>query len=421
MRGTWTDTNTKARGMIMCCSDDMAFSAFAAVNRTRKHLDSKLSIVIMHCSELSNSSINMLLTLESVSVMDICSSNPNNIIPHDFLSIASKDRLQGFYCKPAALIASPFQETIVVDVDVIWFEKPELLFDAPGYHSSGALFFRDRLFYEYKGQPKSSLNFTMVKKYIEYHIQKTITPNDAMTLSRAHGESYYWRYLAHKQEKPYQHIQDSSVIVFDSKRHPLTIQFMKNVLSSFSLGYGDKELYWIAVTITGENFAWEPFLPGIYGDCGAMFHFDPRHPKEWLPTPFYMNSEYILECSTFVGEYLENTISKPVPVNPQTKLFTMGKGSPRTSGLCDACKVMKCMPTPNYINKEIRIAQSIEINRPNRIKKSCMMFKQRHSAYMPFAMVEDGPADPPPEVLEALERIRNKYRANKGDENENAN
>jgi hypothetical protein len=43
------------------------------------------------------------------------------------------------------LIESPFNHTILVDSDVIWFKNPELLFEAPAYQSTGALYFRDRL------------------------------------------------------------------------------------------------------------------------------------------------------------------------------------------------------------------------------------------------------------------------------------
>ncbi len=45
---------------------------------------------------------------------------------------------------------------------------------------------------------------------------------------------------------------------------------MKDVLPTFTVGHGDKELYWIAATIAREAFAWEPFIAGTYGDCGVV-------------------------------------------------------------------------------------------------------------------------------------------------------
>ena len=48
------------------------------------------------------------------------------------------------------------------------------------------------------------------------------------------------------------------------------------MLAGFDIGYGDKEMYWIATTAAQEPFAFEPYLAGALGDCGAIVHFDPR-------------------------------------------------------------------------------------------------------------------------------------------------
>ena len=58
---------------------------------------------------------------------------------------AARYRLRGFLCKIAALIHSPFEETIVVDADVVWFKKPEILFESKEFKNTGSLFFRDRV------------------------------------------------------------------------------------------------------------------------------------------------------------------------------------------------------------------------------------------------------------------------------------
>ena len=44
-----------------------------------------------------------------------------------------------------------------------------------------------------------------------------------------------------------------------------TLALMQQVLPTFNLGHGDKELYWLAATAAGDPVAWEPFVAGAYG------------------------------------------------------------------------------------------------------------------------------------------------------------
>lgn len=55
--------------------------------------------------------------------------------------------------KPFAVIASRFQKTILVDADVIFLQKPEIIFDVhAGMETTGSSFHHDR---EYKMEGKS--------------------------------------------------------------------------------------------------------------------------------------------------------------------------------------------------------------------------------------------------------------------------
>lgn len=89
--------------------------------------------------------------------MDVCSSNALNV---------RREKLKGFFCKPMALMHSPYVNTAIIDTDVIWLQvskilnmenislinsrgifcikDPIVLFQSRGYQDSGTLFFRDR-------------------------------------------------------------------------------------------------------------------------------------------------------------------------------------------------------------------------------------------------------------------------------------
>jgi hypothetical protein len=115
----------------------MFIETIAMIEHTRFRSQSNLPITVAHCSELSKDSVAILKSVDNVNVIDLCGADYGQ-----FSSL--RPRLKGFFCKPAALIASPYTHTILADTDVVWFQKPELLFDSPRYVNTGTLFFRDR-------------------------------------------------------------------------------------------------------------------------------------------------------------------------------------------------------------------------------------------------------------------------------------
>ena len=160
-------------------------------------------------------------------------------------------------------------------------------------------------------------------------------------------------------------------MVIDKQRHVKTRQTLVKMIehSEYDLGYGDKEMFWLAMTISQEDFAFEPFLAGQYGDCsGFVLHYHPddndiaeelekherirerklveefdsskrvigtengqtstttpHHSKKKTKRevrPLYINAEYIVEYHEklrMVGEFLARSITKPVLIKPDMK------------------------------------------------------------------------------------------------------
>eukprot|EP01041_Mallomonas_annulata_P002635 gene2635-5171_t len=391
-----------SKGIVMCAAEFMVPDVQAVIHQIIHIWKSKLPIAIFHCNELSNSSISLLEQVPMLSIYDLC------IDKYEELK-CNKSRLQGFFCKPAALLYSPFQENILIDTDIIWFNNPDKLFDAPIYHKTGTIFFRDRFQYQYQGQPISSINQITMKEFFFQENSIEISSEYAKKLFHNNGISFIWKSFIDSKYKSLQHAQDSSVVVFDKSRHKKTLSIIKHLLSNFSIGYGDKEIYWIAATLAQEPFSFEPFLFAIYGDCGALIHYNPNDKYSLFPKPFYMNAEYLLECLTYLGENTEDFISKPVLVNKNTPLFTLGHTDKITHGLCGACTKIGCISTPNDVNKYIKLAQEEHLNRSHYVHKTtkCMIKRQQASVYKPFKVIEDSSfSQTPKEVLEEIERIR---------------
>jgi Mannosyltransferase putative len=118
------------------------------------------------------------------------------------------------------------------------------------------------------------------------------------------------------------------------------------------VGYGDKEIYWIAATIAGENFSFEPYLAGSYGDCGEILHFDPLSASSEA-APYFLNCQYIADGLGKVGKNFQSLISLPVLATKETKLFNMGEKDKKSAGRCGSCIAMGCSPVPPGVNEAI--------------------------------------------------------------------
>ena len=112
-----------------------------------------ISILVAHCRELPPSYIEALVA-ENVAVLDLCVRKLNSTDDDDlkvqlnekleYQNHSKNSRRRSFFCKPAALLSSPFDETMLLDHDVIWFGDPFKLWYFPEYLQTGSLFFLDR-------------------------------------------------------------------------------------------------------------------------------------------------------------------------------------------------------------------------------------------------------------------------------------
>jgi hypothetical protein len=151
---------------------------------------------------------------------------------------------------------------------------------------------------------------------------------------------------------------------------------------TLTLGYGDKEIYWIAATIVKDNFSFEPYLAGSYGDCGEIIHYDPlatlsntpniannmtpermnniilRANPSIMPNiipivPYFINCQYLSEGIDYIGKNLQTKISNPILISKDTKMFNMGKKDQQSAGRCGACEAMGCELISSKLTSDI--------------------------------------------------------------------
>ena len=325
----WHEYNdTFDKGIVTCAGNFMVPRVVAIIYVLRDLWKSKLPIAVFHCGEIDSRNKELLNLAEpNIYILDLCQE------PILGMSLdVSRKRLRGFYCKVAAMIKSPFKHSMMMDLDVIWLQSPEKLFESKTYQSTGALYFRDRTFTESRSNLNIEYrNYEFLKKFQDFNI--TINQTSASTLANSNGFSLFWRaWLSNTHEnKEFKYIsdyQDSSVLLIDRTTHPKTIDLMQKMLPDFDCGYGDKEIFWIASTIANEPFTFEPFLSGQYGDCkGVILHYDPDDAEffhERQPKPLYINGEFMVEKELFaVGDFIKNEVSLAVLVTPNVSVSDM--------------------------------------------------------------------------------------------------
>ena len=76
----------------------------------RETFKSELPVLINHCSELSKQTELLFTQYDFVTVRNMCNKKTLK---------EERARLKGWFCKTMALMSSPFEETMIVDTDVL--------------------------------------------------------------------------------------------------------------------------------------------------------------------------------------------------------------------------------------------------------------------------------------------------------------
>ena len=206
--------------------------------------------------------------------------------------------------------------------------------------------------------------------------------SELLYFNDGYGTNYVWKSDFDPNSTNLAHVQESSVVLLDSSRLPRTVRAIREIVPTFSIGYGDKEIYWIAATLANEKFSLEPYLEGVYGDCGVVFHFDPSTAtRETLKTenipstlkladmPLFLNGQYAAEKVLYLGSMMETNMTLPRLASPHRDIILMGEDySQRTKAPCGACKMAGgCFDVPSHINEMItrlQLYQLITVGKP---------------------------------------------------------
>lgn len=257
-------SSSGGKGIVMCVGDGQFMHASTSVKAIRELLKSDLPIEIFYIDEYD-------LSIENRDYFDAIPNVKTKSI--DTYINNAYTRLGGWSIKPFAILASSFDEVMMMDADVFMFNKPETFFEDKGYQKTGALFFLDRTLFD---------NFYEGKKWL-----RSFLP----TYSSYLEQSRWWKTTS-------AHEQESGVVLMDKRKVLFGLLATckmndKNERDkiSYKHSHGDKETFWIGFEMIATPYSFIKSIGAVIGGlgdagaaetvCGNQLHLDANDKPMW--------------------------------------------------------------------------------------------------------------------------------------------
>ncbi|KAJ3324251.1 hypothetical protein HDV06_000290 [Boothiomyces sp. JEL0866] len=253
-------------GIVLCVYDAYAKLAISTMQMIRKVHKSNIPFEVFYIgnTDLSEENQRLIEKIPFTKTRDITKIFNNDIL-----------QLKGWAIKPFAMLASSFENAMLIDADVVFLQSPELLFASKLYQENKALFYHDRSLFK---APKKTLD------WVRNILPKPITPSVADL--RIFNEK-----TAHEME--------SGVVLINKKERfvgLLAVAILNGQIfrkQSYEHFHGDKETFWTGFEAVSENYVFSPHLPGITGVakqidgeteiCGMqLLHLDETKAPMWI-------------------------------------------------------------------------------------------------------------------------------------------
>jgi len=223
----------KGKGLVICVGDKYFNFARSTIDNLRNIIKSEIPIEIFYNGDkdLSEDKRVILKEYDNVYISDLSEYFDNSIL-----------HLEKFALKPFSLLASRFEEVILIDADTVYLRDPMKLFDDPGYLKEGTLFFEDRRF------EKSVFDsFKWFKTWLYNPLPET-------------------KKLRIWNEQTTDQMESSTVVIHKSKTIlgllaacKLNEQIYRNNIKNHI--YGDKETFWLGFDMARQPYYFNPLRP----------------------------------------------------------------------------------------------------------------------------------------------------------------
>lgn len=219
------------KGIIMCAGSKHFKYALSTIDSLRYIIKTDLPIQIFYTGEtdIKPEEIKIFESYENVEVVNIL----------DYF-IPKRTKIIRWAAKPFAVLASKFDEVILIDADAIFLHDPIELFDEQGYKETGTFFFNDRTFRRLNKLKKLDSN--------EWYRSWNIDPLPETKQTR------FWNSISF-------HEMESSLVIINKTRT------LPGLLAIGSLNaaeirepviymriHGDKETFWMGYDMAAQHY-----------------------------------------------------------------------------------------------------------------------------------------------------------------------
>jgi hypothetical protein len=239
--------SSNGKGIVICVGNKYIRYASSIIDSLRYVIETKLPIEIMYYGkdDLHQHYINFFRRLKDIYITDLSTFFDNDIVG-----------IKGWAIKPFAVLASRFEEVILIDADSFYLRDPIELYDEKGYQEKGTLFFKDRTLH-----PGSHIGIKWLKSWMIDPLPET-------------RELRFWKEASRHE------VESSTVVIHKTK----TLLGLLNVCKlnekmirksiMYRMVHGDKETFWIGFDMARQSYHLNPLPVAFVGD---LVEFDEEN------------------------------------------------------------------------------------------------------------------------------------------------
>lgn len=247
--------NLNGRGIVLSIAD-MHLELTIKLIQLLRALENTLPIQIVYYENLSDESKRQVIQAarsdyNKLPKQDIWFVDVRRSVKGEYIN-----KFSGFGNKILATLFNSFEEMILIDADTVMLKKPDFFFNLEKFINTGTVFYKDRSTFEFR--PKHDLVFF---KKLFPSLKDTIVFNIPQVTSYTLENEFF---------KGLNHYMESGLVVINRRKHftqPLVMAQMNFCLPIQSRVYGDKELFWLAMVISGdENYSFNKHFAAAIGE-----------------------------------------------------------------------------------------------------------------------------------------------------------
>lgn len=323
------------RGILLPLFDGIATLGVSLIMELRA-MNIALPIEIAHCGDLDaryRRKLGEQRDLGEIYFVDVCerARKATSVVPgksnRNLFCRSEREchgRFRNFDIKLLAVVFSRFEEFMLLDADVIFFQDPMALWDTDKYKETGTLFFHDRLSQDdmFLGLPMKNrpgvneLNNYISKfdvspfRFLDRILRPGATVPNLIPVTLNHNASDHLL-TTHAWNHRAGHEMDSSCVLWSKKRQPRSTAILAAFVALNDVrrppSYGDKELFFIASELAETKYALSDYGVGGVGTdfrdhgedksivCGQAAHYYPESSSPAGGSIMYLNSDDILK------------------------------------------------------------------------------------------------------------------------------